>query len=105
MGKWLATTPLGSIVKVFVGTALGGFYRRLGYRVGKGKAITATARKLAILVYRMLKGELVYADPGASAYDAQHRGRILRGLCKHAAQMGFGLVDLATGEVIEGAVS
>jgi len=26
MGKWLATTPLGSIVKVFVGTALGGFY-------------------------------------------------------------------------------
>jgi transposase len=44
-------------------TALGGFYRRLAYRVGKAKAITATARKLAILVYRMLKGELVYADP------------------------------------------
>jgi hypothetical protein len=26
MGKWLATSPLGSIVKVFVGTALGGLY-------------------------------------------------------------------------------
>jgi hypothetical protein len=30
-------------------TALGAFYRRLAYRVGKAKAITATARKLAII--------------------------------------------------------
>jgi hypothetical protein len=35
-------------------TALGAFYRRLAYRVGKAKAITATARKLVILVYRTL---------------------------------------------------
>ena len=54
-------------------TALGAFYRRLAYRVGKAKAITATARKLAILVYRTLKDGLVYPDPGAAAYDAQHR--------------------------------
>ncbi len=52
-------------------TALGAFYRRLAYRVGKAKAITATARKLAILVYRTLKGDLVYRDPGAAAYDAR----------------------------------
>jgi Transposase IS116/IS110/IS902 family len=45
-------------------TALGAFYRRLAYRVGKAKAITATARKLAILVYRTLKDGLVYHDPG-----------------------------------------
>src|SRR5690606_1714238 len=38
-------------------TALGAFYRRLSSRIGKAKAITATARKIAILVYRMLKGE------------------------------------------------
>ena len=30
---------------------LGAFYRRLAARVGKAKAITATARKLAVLVY------------------------------------------------------
>ena len=53
-------------------TALGAFYRRLAARVGKAKAITATARKLAILLYRMLKGELQYDDPGADAYNAQH---------------------------------
>ena len=45
-------------------TALGAFYRRLAYRVGKAKAITATARKLAILVYRTLKDGLLYHDQG-----------------------------------------
>src|SRR5262249_43432652 len=32
-------------------TALGAFYRRLAARVGKAKAVTATARKLAVLFY------------------------------------------------------
>jgi transposase len=81
-------------------TALGAFYRRLAYRVGKAKAITATARKLAILVYRMLKGELTYQDPGAPAYEAQQRTQALRRLRNRATRLGFGLVDLSTGEVI-----
>jgi transposase len=86
-------------------TALGAFYRRLAYRVGKAKAITATARKLAILVYRTLKDGLVYQDPGAAAYDAQHRLRVLRRLRQRAANLGFALVDRGTGEVLQGAVS
>jgi transposase len=81
-------------------TALGAFYRRLAFRVGKAKAITATARKLAILVYRMLKGELTYQDPGAAAYETQQRTQTLRRLRRRAATLGFGLLDLSTGEVI-----
>ncbi len=86
-------------------TALGAFYRRLAFRVGKAKAITATARKLAILVYRTLKDGLVYRDPGADAYDAQHRTQVLRRLRQRAANLGFGLVNLTTGEVVESTVS
>ena len=86
-------------------TALGAFYRRLAYRVGKAKAITATARKLAILVYRTLKDGLLYHDPGAAAYDAQHRLRVVRRLRQRAANLGFSLVNRETGELIEGAVS
>ena len=86
-------------------TALGAFYRRLAYRVGKAKAITATARKLAILVYRTLKDGLVYQDPGAAAYDAQHRQRVIRRLRQRAANLGFALVNRETGELLEGAVS
>jgi hypothetical protein len=86
-------------------TALGAFYRRLAFRVGKAKAITATARKLAILVYRTLKDGLVYRDPGADAYDAQHRTHVLRRLRQRAANLGFELVNLTTGEVAEESVS
>jgi transposase len=83
-------------------TALGAFYRRLAYRVGKAKAITATARKLAILVYRSLKGELVYKDPGAAAYDLRHRDSAIRRLRQRAATLGLTLVNGSTGEIIEG---
>ena len=86
-------------------TALGACYRRLAFRVGKAKAITATARKLAILVYHTLKGDWVYQDPGADAYDAHDRVRVLRRLRQRAEHLGFALVDLKTGEVAEGTVS
>jgi hypothetical protein len=86
-------------------TALGAYYRRIAYRVGKPKAITATARKLAILVYRALKGELEYTDPGELGYETQHRERVLRNLRKRAKNLGFGLVNLETGELLPGAVS
>jgi len=83
-------------------TALGAFYRRLAYRIGKAKAITATARKLAILVYRCLKRELVYQDPGAAEYDRKHRATVLRQLRQRAATLGFHLVNGQTGEILEG---
>lgn len=83
-------------------TALGAFYRRLAFRVGKAKAITATARKLATLIYRTLKEGLVYADPGADTYDVQHRTHVLRRLRQRAANLAFDLVNRATGELVEG---
>ena len=86
-------------------TALGAFYRRLAYRVGKAKAITATARKLAILVYRVLRGDIEYADPSVDAYEAQHRTRARRNLRTRAQHLGLGLIDLETGELLEPGVS
>jgi hypothetical protein len=86
-------------------TALGAFDRRLAYHVGKAKAITAAARKLAILVYHTLKAELVYKDPGAAAYDARDRARVLRRLRQRAEHLGYTLVSLATGELAKGTVS
>ncbi len=84
-------------------TALGAFYRRVAGRIGKAQAITATARKLAILVYRALKGELVYRDPGADAYDLQQRTRVLRRLRQQAATLGFDLMNRDTGEILNAA--
>lgn len=81
-------------------TALGAFYRRLAARIGKPQAVTATARTLAILVYRALKGELQYRDPGADAYTHQQRTRVLRRLRQRAATLGYELVNRETGEVL-----
>lgn len=86
-------------------TALGAFYRRLGYRIGKAKAITATARKLAILVYRSLKGEITYKDPGVAAYDRIRREAAVRTLRDRAANLGFTLLNRDTGEVLADGVS
>ncbi len=86
-------------------TALGAFYRRLAVRVGKPKAITATARKLAILVYRTLAGTLIYKDPGAETYNARQRSRTLRRLRQRADMLGFTLVNRETGEILGATVS
>jgi hypothetical protein len=86
-------------------TALGAFYRRLAARIGKPQAITATARKLAILVYRALKGDLVIRDPGADAYNVQQRTRVLRRLRQRAATLGLELINRETGEVLPAGVS
>jgi len=49
-------------------TALGAFYRRLAARIGKRKAVTATARKIAVLFYNSLRFGMTYRDHGAAAY-------------------------------------
>lgn len=84
-------------------TALGAFYRRLAARTDKPTAITATARKIAILVYRVLKGDLAYNDPGPHAYLARQRKRAVRNLRHRATALGFTLLDNNTGELIPAA--
>jgi transposase len=85
-------------------TALSAFYRCLAARAGKAKAITATARKLALLVYRIMSGNVVYNDPGATAYQL-HRTRELKSLRRRARLLGFQLVDQTTGGVLNAGVS
>jgi transposase len=76
-------------------TALGAFYRRLGARIGKAKAVTATARKLAILFYNTLRKGLRYEDPGASYYEERYRQRVLQNLKRRARSLGYNLVEAA----------
>src|SRR6266404_3686701 len=79
-------------------TALGAFYRRLAARIGKAKAVTATARKLAILFYRALRFGMTYADPGASYYEERHRQRVIHNLHRRARELGFSLVANAAAD-------
>ncbi len=80
-------------------SALGAFYRRMKSRHGAPKAITATAHKLACLIYRMLRFGMEYVDRGAQAYEAQQRERRLRHVQRQAANLGYALVAVAQGPV------
>ena len=70
-------------------TALGAFYRRLAARIGKAKALTATARKIAILFYRAMRFGMSYKDPGADQYEIKYRERVVKQLHRRAATFGF----------------
>jgi transposase len=84
----LAAVPVGR-----TDTALGAFYRRLSARVGKAKAITATARKIAVLFYNTLRHGMSYADPGAAYYEDRYRQRVLGNLQRRAKSLGFVLTQ------------
>ena len=73
-------------------TAIGAFYRRLAARAGKAKAVTATARKLAVLFYNSLRFGMKYVDPGEDHYEQNYQERVLHQLHRRAKQMGFKLV-------------
>jgi transposase len=72
-------------------SALGAYYRRMRARQGAPAAITATAHKLARIIYFMLKDKKPYHDFGADYYELQHRTRVLRNLNRQAAKLGFRL--------------
>lgn len=73
-------------------SALGAFYRRMKARLGAPQAITATAHKLARIIYFMLKNRTSYHDFGSDYYEKQHRERVIRNLIRQAAKLGFSLI-------------
>jgi len=74
-------------------TALGAFFRRLAAHRGKAKAVTATARKIAVLFYNTLRYGQAYKDPGADYYEARYRQRALNNLRRRADALGYKLVE------------
>jgi transposase len=73
-------------------SALGAYFRRMRARLGAPKAITATAYKLARMIYSMLKYGTEYVDLGQQAYEEQYRDRALRNLQRNARRFGYELV-------------
>ena len=76
-------------------SALGAYFRRMRARLGTPAAITATAHKLARIIYHLLKHRQPYQDFGADQYEQQYRDRVLRNLNRRAAKLGFRLEPLA----------
>jgi len=76
-------------------SAWGAFFRRMKTRLGTPKAITATAHKLARLVYSLLQHGHAYVQQGLDAYETQYRERKVTTMAKQAKAWGYTLVPLA----------
>jgi transposase len=71
------------------------FYRRIKSRIGGKGAITATAHKLACLVYRMLKYGKEYVKQSMEEYERKIQQQLERSLRRKAAALGYTLVPTA----------
>ena len=77
---------------------LGAFLRRKKAQLGSPKAITATAHKLARLVYWALKHGLAYVRQSQADYEQKLRAQQVRSLHKRARQLGLEVVERAPAE-------
>lgn len=50
---------------------------RLAARIGKAKAVAATARKIAALLYNAMRFGIGHCDPGTDQYEQKYRGRVV----------------------------
>jgi len=76
-------------------STLGAYHRRMRARLGGPEAVTATAHKLARILYAMLKNQTEYVDPGEEYYEEQARQRAIQSLKRKAKTLGFELIPVA----------
>jgi transposase len=77
-------------------TALGSFFRRMRAKFGAPKAITATAHKMAKILYHMIKSKKNFRELGLNYYESQYQKRVIASLKKRAKEFGFDVIPLAT---------
>ena len=75
-------------------TVWGHFYRRIRARSGAPKAITATARKIACLIYYLLKHKKPYVEPDLANYMERFEKQRISNLVRQAKTLGFQLVPV-----------
>lgn len=73
-------------------SALGAFLRRKAAQMGMPKAITATAYKLARIIYSMLTRGTAFVEQGQDYYERNYRERVLKNLTRRAQDLGYSLV-------------
>jgi transposase len=73
---------------------LGGWYRGKKAQLGAPKAITATAYKLARIVYVMLRDRVPYMEKGMEYHEQEYRRRTIANLKRRARQVGCQLVPI-----------
>jgi transposase len=91
-----AALQLGASTLYRTQSALGAYYRRMKSRLGAAKAVTATAHKIARIVYASLRYGRAYVKQTQEVYEAQQRDRQVQNLKRRARQLGLQVVERAS---------
>ena len=75
-------------------TALGAYYRHMAQRKGGDIAVFATARKLLVIVYRLVRWGKPYVDEGVEAFEKRYQESRLRSLGAKAKALGYQLTPV-----------
>lgn len=62
---------------------------RLSRRIGRNKAIVATARQVLLIIYQLLATAQSYRDLGANYYDQRNKQRVIHNQVRRLEQLGF----------------
>lgn len=77
-------------------TALGAYYRNIARRIGGDVAVFATARKLGILIYRLLRWGQPYVDEGEAAFEKRYHQARIKSLTARAKSLGYHLTPITS---------
>jgi len=75
-------------------TPLGNYLRRMKAKLGPQAATMATAHKIAVIFYTMVKNQVEYDETIWDARDAQREKRLQAKLKRQAKQLGYELVPI-----------
>ena len=73
-------------------TALGAYFRRMRARLGTPKALTATAHKIAVILYSMIRRKTSFKESGQDIYEQRYRERTIAKIKNKASMLGYSLV-------------
>lgn len=94
------TNPLAKAIRDAANAAgnshsrLGDFFRRIAYRKGRPVAITATARKIAVILYQMLTKKEAFNYAFSQQEQSKQRNRQLKNIIKKIKNTGITLGEL-----------
>jgi transposase len=75
-------------------TPLGVYLRRMKSKLGPAAATTATAHKIAVIFYTIVKNQVEYDETAWAAHDALRETRLRARLQRQAKQLGYTLTRI-----------
>ena len=74
---------------------MGSYLRRMKAKLGPAAATTATAHKIAIIFYTLVRRRLEYDETIWAARNAERQKRLQQNLKRQAERLGYKLVPVA----------